>query len=89
LAIGTPEKIEFGQSLSKGIISGIRKTNNLDFIQTTAKINIGNSGGALTSKKNGALIGIINTKLLGVGIEDLGFATPASKIKKGLNITFK
>lgn len=84
-AIGTPSNIDLGQTLSKGIISGFRTKENLNYLQTDASVNPGNSGGALINKK-GQLIGIVNAKILGLGVEGLAFAIPAEKIKKILYI---
>lgn len=82
-AIGTPGNIDLGQTLSKGIISGFRSKENLNFIQTDASINSGNSGGALVDK-SGQLIGVVNSKIFGFGVEGLAFAIPAENIKKFL-----
>lgn len=49
--------IEGGSTLSTGIISGLRKMNNQNFIQTTAPITHGSSGGGLFDA-NGNLLGI-------------------------------
>lgn len=83
--IGTPTSIELGQTLTKGIISGSRKFDENEFIQTDASVNGGNSGGALTTKK-GELIGIVNAKVSGFGVEGIGFSIPAEFIKNGLFI---
>ena len=84
--IGTPTSVELGQTLSKGIISGNRTFDQNNFIQTDASVNGGNSGGALT-KKSGELIGIVNAKISGFGVEGLGFSIPAELIVSGLFIT--
>lgn len=84
--IGTPTSVELGQTLSKGIISGNRTFEQSNFIQTDASVNGGNSGGALT-KKSGELIGIINAKISGLGVEGLGFSIPGELITPGLAIT--
>ncbi|WP_177229154.1 S1C family serine protease [Pustulibacterium marinum] len=86
-AVGTPNSIELGQSISKGIISGIRvkEEEELSYIQTDASINSGNSGGPLISK-SGELLGVVNAKLLGVGVEGIGFAIPVEIIKEALSI---
>ncbi|MFD0989187.1 S1C family serine protease [Mariniflexile jejuense] len=81
--IGTPTTIELGQTLSKGIISGDREKDGVKLIQTDAGINGGNSGGPMISKQ-GELLGVINAKLSGIGIEGLGFAIPAELISSGL-----
>jgi serine protease Do len=84
-AIGTPKDISLGQSISKGIVSGRRKFGDNNYFQTDVSINSGNSGGALIDKKNN-LIGIINAKLFGFGIEGVGFAIPITVIKESLKI---
>jgi S1-C subfamily serine protease len=87
-AIGTPKSLELGQSLSKGIISGLRSQNNISLIQTDASVNGGNSGGALVSK-SGEFIGVVNAKLFGVGVEGLGFSIPAETVMQDLSIDYK
>lgn len=82
-AIGTPNSVELGQTLSKGIVSGLRKNDNEEYIQTDASVNSGNSGGPLISK-DGSLIGVVNAKLKGFGVEGIGFAIPLSVIKEAL-----
>lgn len=83
--IGTPKSIELGQTLNKGIISGERTKENLTYIQVDASVNGGNSGGPLVDK-DGVLIGVVNAKLSGVGVEGIGFSIPGFKIKSALNI---
>lgn len=85
-AIGTPSSIEFTQTLSKGIISGHRKTSEVDLIQTDVSINPGNSGGPLVNSK-GELIGIVNSKLVGTSVEGIGFAIPGVRIAEYLKLT--
>ena len=83
--IGTPTTIELGQTLNKGIISGDREEEGVKLIQTDAGVNGGNSGGPMINKK-GELIGVVNAKMSGVGIEGLGFAVPAELIREALSI---
>jgi len=87
-AIGTPKDINLAQTITKGIISGIRTSNNRSFIQSDVSINSGNSGGALLNS-NGELLGIVNAKLYGVSIEGIGFAIPNYYIKEALKISFE
>lgn len=83
-AIGTPKSIELSQTLSKGIISALRKLpDNSQWIQTDVSTNSGNSGGALISK-SGELIGIINSKLVGFGVEGISFCIPAESVRQAL-----
>ena len=85
-AIGTPADQELGQTVTKGIVSGERKIEGRTFIQTDVSINPGNSGGALVDP-SGALLGIINAKVVGRGIEGLGFAIPAERMLDVLKLT--
>lgn len=85
-AIGTPTSMELGQTISKGIISGIRKGDNgSDLIQTDVSVNPGNSGGSLL-KRDGTFIGVVSAKIFGKGVEGLGFCTPSSVVIKELRI---
>lgn len=84
-AIGTPKDITLGQSITKGIISGKRNFEGKIYIQSDVSVNGGNSGGAMINKE-GELIGIVNAKLVGVGVEGVGFAIPASVIEEALKV---
>ncbi|MDO7876137.1 trypsin-like peptidase domain-containing protein [Hymenobacter sp. ASUV-10] len=86
-AIGTPADKELGQSITKGIVSGRRKIEGHSFLQTDVSINGGNSGGALVTR-SGQLVGIVNAKLVGKGIEGIGFAIPAEQVNDALQLKF-
>ncbi len=86
-AIGTPKDIHLGQSLSKGIVSGKRTIDGRNLIQSDASVNEGHSGGAMVNKE-GYLVGIICSKLVGIGVEGVSFAIPASEIEKLIAIKF-
>jgi S1-C subfamily serine protease len=75
-AIGTPQGLE--QTLSDGLISGLPSTDTDTFIQTTAAISRGSSGGGLFDSK-GLLLGI-TTLYLKEG-QNLNFAVPADKVE--------
>lgn len=87
-AIGTPNSIELGQTLSKGIISGIRNNKDSEWIQTDVSVNPGNSGGALIDR-NGRLLGVVNSKVTGFGIEGIAFCIPAYKVSQFLGLNMK
>ena len=74
-AIGSPFGLE--NTISDGLLSGIRESNNVKTIQTTAAISSGNSGGGLFDT-DGQLLGITTFKLKGG--ENLNFAIDASYI---------
>ena len=82
-ALGTPYDIDLGASVTKGIISGKRKDAHRTLIQTDVSISPGNSGGALIDE-SGTLIGIVNEKVLGMGVEGIGFAIYTHVIPEAL-----
>jgi len=75
--IGNPSGLQ--HTVTAGIISGYRESNNNRFIQTDAPINPGNSGGPLIDSK-GQVIGI-NTMILRK-TEGIGFAIPINLVYK-------
>src|SRR5690625_4138524 len=92
IAIGNPLGLEFSNSLTKGIISGVNRSISVDttgdkqpdwtteVIQTDAAINPGNSGGALINTK-GEVIGINSMKIAQQAVEGIGFAIPIDSAK--------
>lgn len=83
IVIGNPLG-SLGGSVSIGNISYLNRVvtvENLDMtlIQTTATINSGNSGGGMFDT-NGNLIGIVNAKASGTGVEGIGFAIPSNEV---------
>lgn len=87
--MGTPTAEDLSQTISKGIISGIRKTDgDKKLIQTDASINAGNSGGAIIDK-DGLVIGVVSSKLKGFGIEGVAFGIPSYEIFERLKINIK
>ncbi|MFA6261412.1 MAG: trypsin-like peptidase domain-containing protein [Bacteroidia bacterium] len=83
--IGTPEDISLGQSVSKGIVSGRRKFEDRIYLQTDVSINSGNSGGPLINDR-GEVIGMVTMKLVGKGIEGIGFCIPSNTIREVLQL---
>src|SRR5271157_1857447 len=75
-AVGAPEGLEL--TLSEGLISAIRSMADLRYIQTTASISQGSSGGGLFDSE-GRLIGI--TTFYVSGGQNLNFALPADWIQ--------
>jgi len=51
----------------------------MEVIQTDASINSGNSGGPICNIK-GEVIGITSSKLMGTGVEGMGFAIPINSV---------
>ncbi|WP_164670989.1 S1C family serine protease [Virgibacillus doumboii] len=87
IAIGNPLGMNFANTLTKGIISGLDRSVSIDtngdqqpdwiteVIQTDAAINPGNSGGALVNSE-GKVIGINSMKIKNTAVEGIGFAIP-------------
>jgi S1-C subfamily serine protease len=65
----------FQNSVTRGIISAIRRADRTVMLQTDAAINPGNSGGPLLNR-HGQVVGI-NTLKVGGAAESLGFAVAA------------
>lgn len=74
-AIGAPQGLEL--TLSNGLVSGIREYKGTEYIQTTAPISQGSSGGGLFDAQ-GRLVGI-TTMYMKDG-QNLNFAIPAELI---------
>ena len=85
--VGAPLGKEYMGTITKGIVSGINRmvsvSNNylMEVIQTDASINSGNSGGPICNIK-GEVIGITSSKLIGSGIEGMGFAIPINTVNE-------
>jgi len=74
-AIGSPLGLK--NSITEGIVSGIRELNGVKLIQTSAAISKGNSGGGLFDGK-GRFVGIITFKI--TSGENLNFAIDAEYV---------
>lgn len=91
IAVGNPGGLQFMNSVSLGIISGLNRSlttesgETMNLIQTDAAINPGNSGGALVDG-TGKLIGINSAKISGssdsssANYEGMGFAIPVNTV---------
>jgi serine protease Do len=90
-AIGHPSRLQFSFSITRGVVSAIRKlpstyapdADEILFIQTDAAVNPGNSGGPLFLGDN--VIGVNTQKLMEIGIEGLGFAIHYSEVLRFIN----
>ncbi len=85
ITIGNPGGLEFMDSVTYGVISGLNRVVSSDsdvkLIQTDAAINPGNSGGALVNTK-GQLVGINSSKIVSEEFEGMGFAIPSNTVKE-------
>lgn len=84
IVIGNPLGT-LGNSVSNGILSSLSRRvsvekTTMELIQTNAAINEGNSGGGMFDM-NGQLIGLVNAKVGGSSIDNIGFAIPYTVLK--------
>ena len=89
IAIGSPgyRGQNFGNSVTKGIVSAIRSFDSGTYIQTDASINPGNSGGPLLDK-NGDVIGVNTMKVAASGYSGLNFALSTGDLLQVIATTF-
>jgi S1-C subfamily serine protease len=73
MAVGAP--LGLSESLSVGVIAAYRSIEGGDYMQFTAPISPGNSGGPVTDE-HGRVVGITTAKVVYRGSEGLGFAVP-------------
>ena len=73
LVVGSP--LGLGNSVSSGIVSAFRE----GFIQFSAPISPGNSGGPVLDRE-GRVVGVARSKLVGAGAEGLSFAIPIALV---------
>lgn len=93
VAIGTPGGLNFSETVTSGIISGLNRDmpveepnsqQILDYqpvIQTDAPINPGNSGGPLLNLQ-GQVMGINSSKIVAQGFQSMGFAIPSNEVQE-------
>lgn len=95
IAIGNPLGKEFSGTVTSGVVSSVNRQlttdsngKTLNFIQTDAAINRGNSGGPLINAK-GQVIGINTAKISSSGVEGIGFSIPINEIKPKIESLMK
>ena len=76
VAIGNPEGLE--NTISDGLVSGIRETDGMKFIQTSVPVTGGSSGGPLVNMQ-GEVIGVISSGLPKEG--NINCAVPINYVK--------
>jgi serine protease Do len=86
--LGAPLGEELASSVTRGVVSGSRKIEKLDYLQTDAAINPGNSGGPLLDT-SGAVVGVVSGKIVGRAVEGIGFGVPAPVATRSLAISWR
>jgi len=85
VAIGSPLGLE--GTVSDGIVSALRQeTLGKDWIQTTAPVSSGNSGGPLLNM-NGIVVGVITRQVSLEQGQNLNFAIPAGEVESLLSMS--
>jgi hypothetical protein len=80
LLVGAPQGLE--QTVSDGLISGIRLDNGVRILQTSAAASHGSSGGPLLNR-SGEAVGVMSFKL--VNGENLNFTIPINYVRGKLD----
>ncbi len=77
MAVGSP--LGLAGSLSIGVVSGYRSIDGSDFLQFSAPISPGNSGGPVVDGK-GQVVAVAAAKFEGTGVEALSLAIPVQTV---------
>lgn len=80
VAVGYPLGLEGGVTVTKGIVSAFRMSEGVNYIQTDAAVNPGNSGAPLINLR-GEVVGVITFKVVREAVEGMGFATAVDSAK--------
>lgn len=83
--LGSPGGEELSFSVSKGIVSGYRSFDDVQFVQLDASVNPGNSGGPALDAEGG-IVGIASWKISHISMEGLAFAVPADVALEALGV---
>ena len=81
LVVGAPLGLD--ESVTNGIVSAERTENGHDYLQFSAPISPGNSGGPVVDDR-GRVVGITVAKFAGTGAEGLSLAIPVAHVCHGL-----
>jgi putative serine protease PepD len=77
MAIGSPLGLD--GSVTLGVVSGFRSIDGSDYVQFSAPISPGNSGGPVIDSK-GHVVAVASAKLVGTGVEALSLAIPVQTV---------
>ena len=81
MVIGSP--LGLGGSVSAGVISGFRSLEGSDYVQFSAPISPGNSGGPVVDAR-GRVVAVASAKFEGSGVEALSLGIPVQTVCSGL-----
>ena len=83
IALGYPLDLGRSMTVTRGIVSAIRRVSGMEYVQTDAAINPGNSGGPLLNDR-GEVVGM-NT-FVHIDAQGIGFAVSASVLEARLDV---
>ena len=81
--LGSP--LGLGGTVTSGIASAYRNDHGLTYLQFSAPISPGNSGGPVINE-HGRVVGVSVMKMVGDGAEGLSFAIPSSRLCAALSV---
>jgi len=77
MAIGSPLGLD--GTVTLGVVSGFRSLDGSDYVQFSAPISPGNSGGPVIDSR-GQVVAVASAKLVGTGVEALSLAIPVQVV---------
>lgn len=77
MAVGSPLGLD--GTVTLGVVSGFRSLEGSDYIQFSAPISPGNSGGPVIDAQ-GRVVAVASAKLIGTGVEALSLAIPVQVV---------
>jgi S1-C subfamily serine protease len=77
MAVGSP--LGLGGSVSIGVVSRLGSVDGSDYVQLSAPISPGNSGGPVLDR-HGRVVAVAAAKFVGQGIEGVAFAIPVQTV---------
>jgi len=89
VAIGSPGVggVTLTNTVTRGVVGGVRKGDHGTWIQTDTAINPGNSGGPLLNNR-GEVVGVNTMKIVAPGISGINFALASSELQHLLQTRF-
>jgi S1-C subfamily serine protease len=87
IAIGSPLSEQLTNSVTKGVVSGVRHGEHGIWIQTDTAMNPGNSGGPLLNA-SGEVVGVNTMKIVEQGVSGINFSLASSEIADLLSTRF-
>ena len=86
VAVGNPSSKYhiYDNTVSNGIVSAIREVDDNLWVQFTASVSPGSSGGALINL-HGNVIGMVTWKDADIASQNINFALPSTELRKFLN----